>query len=458
MGKLSILLSLATATVVLASCGGGSSTGTATATDVQDSYDVKGVSFNLAKSEGGAISMGVMESARHISGANVHQSVLDGYAISKLPVSQALWQAVMGGSGGSASVPMDQVSYKDVQKFLSKLSKACGVPFSLPTEAQWELAQKQGLITTVDGCREWVADTWGDEEALPICKNYVNDAPGSDKVVRSSTKREGVAEYSKGGALIFRVAVAIDAECSEEVLRAFLEQQPLRENSCKSERISIDGAVFDMVGVKGGSFNMGATQEQAEYGDDNEKPVHEVSVEDFEIGRSEVTVAQWQAVMGSVPIGNDVKKGGDKPVINVSWYAAQEFILRLNELTGRQFRLPTEAEWEYAARGGSKSMGYRFSGSNQVYAVASYTQNTDGKVTAVMTHYPNELGIYDMSGNAWEWCQDYDYEYGTEPEASEWHIQRGGSAAGTWKACRVSNRQKIPAINTKSTFGFRLAI
>lgn len=457
MGKLSIFLSLVAVTLVMASCGGNTGTQPAAA-DVKDSYEVKGVPLNLVRSEGGALSMGVKSNAAHISGSNVHQTVLDGFSIGKQPVSQALWQAVMGGSGGSAAVPVDQVSYSDIQKFLSKLSKACGIRFSLPTEAQWELAQKQGIITLVDGCREWVADSWSDEEAIPICKNYVCEAEGSNKVVRTDIKREPLADYAKGGALTFRVAISAGFECSEEVLRAFLEQQPLRESACKNEKIAVGDAVFDMVAVKGGSFLMGATSEQAEYGDDNEKPVTQMIVEDFELGKTEVTVAQWQAVMGCLPLGNDLKKAPQKPVINVSWYAAQEFILRLNSLTGRRFRLPTEAEWEYAARGGSKSQGCRFSGSNQVYAVASYTQNTDGKVTPVMMHFPNELGIYDMSGNAWEWCQDYDHEYGTEPEASEWHIQRGGSAAGTWKSCRVSNRQKIPAINTKSTFGLRLAI
>ena len=458
MGKFSIFAGLAAAALILVSCGGSTASQALSPEDVKDSYQVKGVSLSFVKIEGGSVSMGTMADGRHISGSNVHQTVLDGYAISPLPVSQAIWQAVMGGSGGSASVPMGGVSYKDIRKFLAKLSKHCGVPFSLPTEAQWELAEKQGLITLVDGCREWVADTWSDEDAIPVCKNYVCVAEGSDKVVRTASRREPLADYTKGGTLTFRVAVAAGPECPEEVLRVYLEQQPLRENSCRSEKITVGDAVFDMVAVKGGSFLMGATDEQAEYGDDNEKPVSHMTVDGFEMGRTEVTVAQWQAVMGSVPLGNDEKKGAGKPVINVSWYAAQDFILRLNALTGRKFRLPTEAEWEYAARGGTKSYGYRFSGSNQVYAVAAYVQNTDGKVTDVASHSPNELGLYDMSGNAWEWCQDYYYEYGTDPQPSEWHVQRGGSAASSWKACRVSNRQKIPAISTKGTFGFRLAI
>ena len=203
---------------------------------------------------------------------------------------------------------------------------------------------------------------------------------------------------------------------------------------------------------------MGATEEQADYGDEMEKPVREVTVEPFEIGKTEVTAGLWNAVMGSLPLGNDLREA-DKPVINVSWYGAQQFILKLNALTGRKFRLPTEAEWEFAARGGAKSRGYRFSGSNQVGSVAVYTQNSDnGKPARVARMQANELGLYDMSGNAWEWCQDCFGAYGQPAEKSEWHVMRGGSAASPWNACRVSNRQKVPATNVKASFGFRLAL
>ena len=458
MGKFSIFAGLAAAALTLVSCGGSSASQVLSPEDVKDSYEVKGVSLSLVKIEGGSVSMGTMADGRHISGSNVHQTVLDGYAISSMPVSQALWQAVMGGSGGSEAVPVDKVSCKDVQKFLSKLSKSCGIPFSLPSEAQWELALNEGAITVVKGTREWTADNWGSEDLLPVSLNYRNEDGSGDRVVRTPTERAPLADYTKAGALCFRVAVNAGASCPEEVIKAFIDQTPEREHVCSIERIMVGGVPFDMVGVKGGTFRMGATEEQAEYGDDNEKPVHEVSVEDFEIGRTEVTVAQWYAVMGNLPLGNDIKKGADKPVVNVTWYSAQTFILKLNELSGRKFRLPTEAEWEFAARGGIRSRGYRFAGDNQVYAVASYTKNTDGKVTPVMRHFPNELGIYDMSGNAWEWCQDCYADYGTEPALSEWHVQRGGSAASPWTGCRVSNRQKIPGINAKGTFGFRLAI
>ena len=210
---------------------------------------------------------------------------------------------------------------------------------------------------------------------------------------------------------------------------------------------------------------MGATAEQsAKAAGEDEKPVHKVTLKSFEIGQTEVTVGLWQAVMGSLPYSNDAKFS-EKPVVNVSWYDCQRFIVKLNRLTGRKFRLPTEAEWEFAARGGVKSLGNQLSGSMYVSQVAAYASNAQSKVVAVKSFQPNELGIYDMSGNVWEWCQDSKYMYSENPEEDPCHnepgelrIMRGGSAASMWDACRVANRSFIPASSVKTTFGFRLAI
>ena len=214
-----------------------------------------------------------------------------------------------------------------------------------------------------------------------------------------------------------------------------------------------------MVAVKGKVFSMGADAVQGQYADDDEKPAHDVEVEDFEIGKHEVTVGLWKAVMGDLPYGN--KEDEEKlPVVNISWYRAQEFILKLNELTGRKFRLPTEAEWELAAKGGKQVGAYRFSGDNNLKKVAAYAKNSKSIIQPVGSFDGNELHIYDMSGNVWEWCQDRFAEYGKQPVQGQEHIHvmRGGSAASPWDACRVTNRSKIPASNVKSTFGFRLAL
>ena len=197
---------------------------------------------------------------------------------------------------------------------------------------------------------------------------------------------------------------------------------------------------------------------------DNEQNAHPVTLDDFEIGQTEVTVGLWYAVMGSVPYLNDVKDI-NKPIGNVSWYDCQVFLRKLNAMTGRKFRLPTEAEWEYAARGGRFSRHYGFSGGNDMKSVMWFLDNADSKTKPVKTKKPNELGLYDMSGNVWEWCYDRAAEYTTEPQVNPvgaeeggTRILRGGSCNARWDACRISNRSYMPGKNFKGTFGLRLAL
>ena len=168
-----------------------------------------------------------------------------------------------------------------------------------------------------------------------------------------------------------------------------------------SGRFMVNGVSFEMVRVEGGTFHMGATSEQKDEAWDREKPVHSVTLSSYYIGKTEVTQALWQAVMGSNPSNF---KGSNLPVECVCWNDCQEFIQKLNSLTGRNFRLPTEAEWEFACRGGNNSRGYKYSGSNNLGSVAWYDDNSGGQTHPVATKAPNELGIYDMSGNVWEWC------------------------------------------------------
>jgi len=190
---------------------------------------------------------------------------------------------------------------------------------------------------------------------------------------------------------------------------------------------------------------------------DYERPAHSVTVSNFYIGKYEVTQAQWKAVMGNNP-SNTI--GDNLPVENVSWNNVQEFISRLNAQTGKNYRLPTEAEWEYAARGGNLSKGFKYSGSNSLDEVAWYFENSNDRTHPVGSKKPNELGIYDMSGNVFEWCSNlFRYYTGNTPDyLSSSRVFRGGGYISLATRARVSTRgMGLPDMRAK-TNGFRLAI
>ena len=222
-----------------------------------------------------------------------------------------------------------------------------------------------------------------------------------------------------------------------------------------------DSLNIEMVFVQGGTFAMGCTPEQDNDCNDVEKPIHDVTISDFYIGKYEITQAQWVAVMDSNP---SYFKGNNLPVETVSWNDVQDFIHKLNAKTGKQYRLPTEAEWEFAARGGTKSDSCKYSGSNIAGHVAWYDNNSDNKTHPVGEKAPNELGIYDMSGNVLEWCNDWKGSYGsnaqTNPKGSSYsiyRINRGGSFANYARLTRVSWRNSDDPDCRYNSLGFRLA-
>ncbi|MCQ2254882.1 MAG: bifunctional serine/threonine-protein kinase/formylglycine-generating enzyme family protein [Bacteroidaceae bacterium] len=227
--------------------------------------------------------------------------------------------------------------------------------------------------------------------------------------------------------------------------------------------INANGVDFNMILVKAGTFTMGATSEQGSDASDDEKPAHQVTLtNDYCIGQTEVTQALWKAVMGSNPSNF---KGDNLPVENVSWDDCQKFIQKLNGVTEKQFRLPTEAEWEFAARGGSQSKGYKYSGSNTVEEVAWFWDNSSYKTHPVATKSPNELGIYDMSGNVREWCSDWygDYQASaqtnpTGPNNGSSRVRRGGSWDYYARHCRLSNRYYYTPDYRNYDLGLRLVL
>ena len=221
----------------------------------------------------------------------------------------------------------------------------------------------------------------------------------------------------------------------------------------KDKVFTANGVSFKMIAVKGGTFQMG---------DDGYNPVHQVTLSDYYIGETEVTQELWNAVMGSNPsyfTGNM-----QRPVEQVSWDDCQTFISKLNQLTGETFRLPTEAQWEYAARGGNQAQGRLYSGSNTIDNVAWYGSNSSSTTHPVKTKAPNELGIYDMSGNVWEWCSDCYGSYSsaaqtdpTGPSKGSHRVIRGGSWCEYTTDCCVANRDGYTPTHTNSDQGLRLA-
>jgi formylglycine-generating enzyme required for sulfatase activity len=263
---------------------------------------------------------------------------------------------------------------------------------------------------------------------------------------------------------------------------------------------------IDMVFVEGGTFTMGCMPEKGDncyvpvdklsirgYGRDPERPAHSVTVGDFSIGRYEITQKQWKRVMGARNNPSHFK-GDSLPVENVSWNDVQEFITKLNQQTGRKYRLPTEAEWEYTARGGAKSKGYRYAGSNMNSDVAWYYDNSgdmalaaienpgeldiedwnrrrtilmknNNRTHTVGTKQPNELEIYNMSGNVREWVNDWYGEYSENaktnpqgPDSGRFRVVRGGDIEDPARSCSVFAREFDGLNSRDKSIGFRLVL
>ena len=224
-----------------------------------------------------------------------------------------------------------------------------------------------------------------------------------------------------------------------------------RPKEMEVREIRVGNVQFRMMPVAGGVFRMGADEKQGSWAAADEKPLHEVALSDYYIGQYPVTQGLWREVTGRNPSNN--KAGDDYPVENVSWKDCQEFIKKLNDRTGLAFRLPREAEWEYAARGGLKSKDFIYSGSDNADEVAWHEGNSSlGFWKGRRTHpvgqkKPNELGLYDMSGNVLEWCQDWYGEYTAEtqtdpagPASGRYRVLRGGCNWNFARNCRVSYR------------------
>ena len=229
--------------------------------------------------------------------------------------------------------------------------------------------------------------------------------------------------------------------------------------------------VANMVRVDGGTFLMGAQSTDAQGNNydtdaqDNECPVHEVLLNDYYIGKFEITQREWAVIMGHNLGWSDLYgKGDDMPAYNVSWEAAITFAERLSAMTGLSFRLPTEAQWEYAARGAAYTQYYRFSGSDDVDNVAWHNGNAGGTLHSVGEKMPNELGLCDMSGSLWEWCADsygpYSADSSQDPcvVSGNPYVLRGGSWTYLPDYCRVTCRDSYDGNAVSISVGFRVSL
>ena len=449
-----------------------------------------------------------------------HEVQVNDFEIGQYEVTQALWEAVMGENPSRfpdcAQCPVELVSWADVQGFLDELNARTGGGYRLPTEAEWEYAarggqksqyssadpmglwgwvmtsrphpvgQKQpnelGLYDIQGNVWEWVEDCRHDSyTGAPADGRAWVSGDCSERVLRDINRHVSLAGYTKSRRVLstwerssdvgFRVARTL----TPVEATAALDTGQADRAAAERGQAGITPLLppLRMVFVPGGRFRMGCTREQRECAK-NEYPVHEVQVNDFEIGQYEVTQALWMAVMFGIHpekpsyFTNDgeVPCPVECPVERVSWEDVQKFLDELNARTGGGYRLPTEAEWEYAARGGQQSRGYEYAGSHTPGAVAWYRRNSREHSHPVGQKQPNELGLYDMSGNVTEWVEDcwHDSYTGAPAVGRAWvsgdcskRVVRGGTWFYFPKTLRAASRARLPTDVRVSSGGFRLA-
>jgi formylglycine-generating enzyme required for sulfatase activity len=344
----------------------------------------------------------------------------------------------------------DYVNETELPKILERRTKGeAEVIAVILKDCLWDLTELQHLQVVLK-----------DERPIEAVDAYAHAAREVFRVIagrNEKMRKEAEAREQRAE------AERVQKEKEEKQRREAVERERREEEEVAKHR-ALDPFYDLMIPIKGGTFQMGD-----EHDDLGEKcrPLHPVSVKDFHLCKHPVTQAQWRAVMGSDPPQLYFKGCDDCPVERVSWDDVQAFIKKLNEKTGGEYRLPTEAEWEYAARGGNQSKQYKFSGSNVVDEVAWYKSNSGSKTQPVMQKKANELGLYDMNGNVWEWCQDVwhdDYD-GAPTDGSAWitggkqnlRVVRGGSWLDPTLYCRVAYRYGDYLDVRNDDLGFRLA-
>lgn len=440
-------------------------------------FNVNGVSFTMVKVNGGIVpSLPNQES---------DSLVLSDYYIGQTEVTQELWNAVMGYNHSTfpwgTQHPVETISWYDVLDFLYHLNQLTGEEFYIPTRAEWLYAATDGTSSTniFSGGNDILSIAWVKMNAASYTHEVKTKTPNSLDIYDITGN---VAEWCYENNQFYALGGSWDSSVDE--CKIYAEHKPIKPNTTSStiglrlvmhpkhaQRsgdvkihyladstcvVQIGDVYFDMKYVEGGTFMMGQPNEKTA------SPVHEVTLSNYYIGENEVTEQLWCAIMG----GKRTSPQFSIPKNKISYYDCLLFIIRLNAITGKRFRLPTEAEWEYAARGGNKTRGYRYAGSNTLTNVAWCSENSINVIHPVKSKQPNELGLYDMSGNVSEWCQDWYDNYSSSPQInpigpaySTQRVLRGGSCFGQEGYYhRVSGRVKRnPQISSSET-GFRLIL
>lgn len=308
----------------------------------------------------------------------------------------------------------------------------------------------------------------GDEEVRTLYEEQFekNEATikTNTKLLEAKTKRKNIIEKLKAGIPIVQIKFADEINDIETKENTFItEGINFKDVDSIIKCVKIKDTLFRMTLVKGDTFVMGASLQEGGENKD-EQTLHNVTLGSFYICETQITQKLWNTIMGNNP---SKIKDDNYPVTNVSWHDCQTFIKKLNDITGLEFRLPTEAEWEFAAKGGQKGKrnGYKYSGSNTITNIMWYSKNSGNRPHEVSSKQSNELGLFDMSGNVWEWCSDWYASYDTSlsfnpkgPIDGIEKVCRGGSFMSEAKECRVSIREKDIPNEISEDVGFRLVL
>ena len=482
-------------------------------------FVVNNIPFTMKYVEGGSFNMGGTDDEADADEKPIHRVTLDSYYIGEVEVTRGLWYAVMDNKriwGHGRNMPMELGDeLKSAYDFISKLNRLTGLHFRLPTEAEWEYAARGGrksgnflyagsqsiydvawfrdnsdktshrvkekapnelgLYDMSGSLWELCSDLYGPYDATPQT-NPTGQPSGSELVVRGGSWRNrsyycrvsyrNSVDEENDNAYHLGLRLVLKDETHPEALAKHGEAT---ENYKETLNFNVKDVAFEMKLVRGATFDMGGYSDA-----DDATPEHKVTLDGYYIGETEVTQALWEAVMGTTVEQMMMKSkdseeglkgvGPDYPMYYLNWYDCQEFIEKLDSITGKGFRLPTEAEWEFAARGG-RTKGYKYAGSNRLDEVSWYQDNSGGTSHPVKQLQHNAIGVYDMNGNVWEWCSDWYDSYTKEPKYNptgpsegNFRVVRGASWNSTEERHSVSARNNHMPDFRHIRFGFRLAL